>query len=322
LESLGVTEVEERLYFEALRRGRAQAAEISRQTGVGPAVVRRGLARLEELGLLNRLPGRRGLLPVTPDLAVQSLLALRQDALHAEQLRLEATRRQAADLIARLGPGSAGSADTAVEVVTGLPQVHHWFVHLQRSAREEVRIFDKPPYASAVAQVNELELELLRGGVHYRCLYDRRSLEQPHQLRAIETAAAAGEQARVADRLPMKLAMSDQQLAIVPLDITEQRIEGVLVIRASSLLAPLADLFELLWARSTSLSGERTVDRVNSADRRLLELLASGLKDETIARQLDLSMRTLSRRVTDLLSALGATTRFQAGLEAVRRGWL
>jgi DNA-binding NarL/FixJ family response regulator len=35
-----------------------------------------------------------------------------------------------------------------------------------------------------------------------------------------------------------------------------------------------------------------------------------------------LSLRTVRRRIAELMIELGADTRFQAGAEAVRRGWL
>jgi DNA-binding NarL/FixJ family response regulator len=54
----------------------------------------------------------------------------------------------------------------------------------------------------------------------------------------------------------------------------------------------------------------------------LLRQLAAGAKDEQIARTLGLSLRTVRRRVAGLLIELGVDTRFQAGVEAVRRGWL
>ena len=54
----------------------------------------------------------------------------------------------------------------------------------------------------------------------------------------------------------------------------------------------------------------------------LLRQLAAGAKDEQIARTLGLSLRTVRRRVADLMIELGADTRFQAGVEAARRGWL
>ncbi|MQA60571.1 MAG: transcriptional regulator TrmB, partial [Actinophytocola sp.] len=54
----------------------------------------------------------------------------------------------------------------------------------------------------------------------------------------------------------------------------------------------------------------------------LLTLLAAGVKDETIARQLMISPRTVTRRVAELLDERGARTRFQAGALAQQRGWL
>ena len=54
----------------------------------------------------------------------------------------------------------------------------------------------------------------------------------------------------------------------------------------------------------------------------LLELLAGGAKDEQIARTMGVSLRTVRRRIASLLAELGVDSRFQAGMEAVRRGWL
>ena len=63
-------------------------------------------------------------------------------------------------------------------------------------------------------------------------------------------------------------------------------------------------------------------DEGASDQRLLLGQLAGGAKDEQIARALGLSVRTVRRRVADLLDELGADSRFQAGVEAVRRGWM
>jgi DNA-binding NarL/FixJ family response regulator len=35
-----------------------------------------------------------------------------------------------------------------------------------------------------------------------------------------------------------------------------------------------------------------------------------------------MSLRTVRRRVAELIEELGAQSRFQAGVEAVRRGWI
>lgn len=58
------------------------------------------------------------------------------------------------------------------------------------------------------------------------------------------------------------------------------------------------------------------------SDRQLLTLLTQGMKDRAIARHLGIGERTVQRRLNRLMTELGAQTRFQAALNAVRRGWL
>lgn len=53
----------------------------------------------------------------------------------------------------------------------------------------------------------------------------------------------------------------------------------------------------------------------------LLQLL-SGATDQTASNRLGISPRTYSRRVSELLGHLGVESRFQAGAEVVRRGWI
>jgi len=61
---------------------------------------------------------------------------------------------------------------------------------------------------------------------------------------------------------------------------------------------------------------------VGPGDPVVLALLAAGMKDRAIARRLGVCERTVGRRVAALCRDLGAVTRFQAGAEAARRGWI
>ena len=54
----------------------------------------------------------------------------------------------------------------------------------------------------------------------------------------------------------------------------------------------------------------------------LLEQMLAGASDEQIARNLNIGLRTVRRRIAALMTDLGVDTRFQAGVEAARRGWL
>jgi len=57
-------------------------------------------------------------------------------------------------------------------------------------------------------------------------------------------------------------------------------------------------------------------------ERELLGLLAEGLTDVTIAKRLNVSLRTERRMVAELMRRLGASGRFEAGVKAVRRRWI
>jgi DNA-binding NarL/FixJ family response regulator len=61
---------------------------------------------------------------------------------------------------------------------------------------------------------------------------------------------------------------------------------------------------------------------LGSVQRELLRLLAGGLTDEAAAWRLGISLRTTGRHMAALMSTLGAASRFQAGVQATRNGWL
>ncbi|MEV0001530.1 hypothetical protein AB0H28_04490 [Micromonospora sp. NPDC050980] len=54
----------------------------------------------------------------------------------------------------------------------------------------------------------------------------------------------------------------------------------------------------------------------------VLAQLLTGAPDTAACRRLNMSPRTFSRRVAELLDHIGVESRFQAGVEAVRRGWV
>ncbi|NUU20565.1 MAG: response regulator transcription factor, partial [Streptomycetaceae bacterium] len=85
-------------------------------------------------------------------------------------------------------------------------------------------------------------------------------------------------------------------------------------------------LFEAAWENATDLSVFFHPDRpqVDTQARAVLQALGSGVTDAAAARELGMSLRTYRRRVAELFVALGADSRFQAGMRAgelgLRRG--
>ena len=319
LEVVGIPANAERLYFVILE-GPRQIAEIAASAGMTRQQVEEALPVLEARGLVNRTADSNPrYLATPPGPAVEALVLARQQEL--EQLRVEV-----ASLHDRYR-AAAQKANTAelVQVLSGEDAVRMQWYELQRSAREEIRMFDVPPYLAP--GLNELELQLLKSGVRYRVLYDESAMEIPGQLPLLETLTAAGEEARVLRGLPMKLDIADRSVALMPLEMGVTGTDAI-VVRGSALLETLISYFDFMWDRAVPVDVWRPdkTDHETSPftddDLRLLSLLAAGVKDHTIATQLSIGLRTVERRVRRMMDELGAQTRFQAGIQAVRKGLL
>lgn len=315
LEPLGISPDDESVYRTVLRHPRGSAPELVRRSRRATGQVRSALVRLEELGLVTRLAGRPTRWVATrPDAAVDVLVAQRQRELALVQ---EAAR----DLVHEVPDERGWAPEEHVEVVIGREAVANRFLQLEQRAASELLVLDRPPYAQDTTEPNVGEFDLLARGVSCRGIYAPEALQLPGRLRELRAAISAGEQARVHAGIPMKLAVADRKAAMLPLTF-DQTADSALVVSASTLLDALVALFEMLWAVAVPVPGEAGAadEGGRTVDTELLLLLAAGAKDQAIARQLGVSVRTVGRRTADLLAFLEARTRFQGGLQAARLG--
>lgn len=318
LDGIGLSILEEGIYRLLLESPPLTVREIGvTRDGAGDGEVRKALQRLESAGLVSRsatTPTR--FVPAPPDAAIQLLVLQRME-------RLEAARLAAAELAQTFRGRRERDPGELIELVVGLEGVGRQFEQLERSASDEVVLFDTPPYISPRHSINALELETLARGVRYRTIYSRSALEHPGAWEHVRAHTEAGEEARMYPELPMKLAIADRKLGLLPLSMDEA-FAGAVLIRSASFVAALVTLFDALWERATPIlpDGTKTPadELLDGNDREILSLLALGLKDETIARQLGMGLRTLARRTSSLMAKLGATTRFEAGLRAASLG--
>jgi hypothetical protein len=321
---LGLTSVQQDVYEQLVSRPPMTAAELDRVADECGCAGEIGvvLSRLEELGLMSRLAGDRWS-ATPPDTALQVLIS--------EHSRAAAEARQyVAELNGRFGGTEAAGPDltSIVETLHGRDEIISRFAELQGLAGDRIRSCDAPPYpAQDAATLNTVEVDQLRRGIRYRVLYDRTALDQPGRLADLEAGIAAGEQARVG-HVPLKLTIFDDTAAILPLRQPAD-IESRLIVHEPVLLGALSALFEMFWDRALPLQiGEGKAEvadhdgRPRPEERQLLVLLVAGLTDRDIAGQLSISERTVRSRVHAMMLRLDAATRFQAGYQAVLRGWL
>ena len=328
--------------FQVLLSGRpATVSELADATGMPPPRVRAAVEVLAACRLADVLPGapsdgepddepggqsadRPGNQPAyqaaDPAIALDVLLLAREQEIKNARLRA----RELAERY-RLAAGKRDPAEL-VEIVSGSQATQERVQQAQRTARQQLRGFDKPPYGANPTAFNLVEGDLLRRGGVVRNIYERAAVEVPGRLADLEAGISLGEQARVLPSLPTKLILVDDTLAILPLQAAPEAIESIVVVHRSGPLEAVIALFETLWERSIPLrlptADWAAQDQPSAEERRILALLTAGTPDDVIARELRLSERTYQRRVRGLMERVNAQTRFQLARQAARRGWL
>lgn len=100
------------------------------------------------------------------------------------------------------------------------------------------------------------------------------------------------------------------------------------VVRGTPLLDSLLRLADSQWDRAQDLAAlpsglpDEGIGQAGESRATVLRYLAAGVKDETAAREMSISLRTYRRYVAILMGELNAVSRFQAGAAAVQRGWV
>ncbi|MBY8851563.1 helix-turn-helix domain-containing protein [Saccharothrix longispora] len=302
--------------YRALLDGPGTAAELGHRLGVGARRLGPVLRRLVDLELATRVEGRPVRFgAVAPEVAFGGLLVRKQRELEEVRLlRAELRERH------RRAVGGA-DPEGLLEVVRGADAIARRASRLVRSARHEVRFVDKPPHDRPPAVPRTAERELLERGVGFRGVYDRACLERHAPGREPGPGLPPGEEARVVPDAPLKMILVDRHLGLVPLESAAPEPVTALVVRPCALLDALGALFEGLWSQALPLAAHDH-EPLSEQDARLLALLATGMPDRGIAEQLGLSYRTFQRRLHDLMRALGARTRLQAGVRAAAKGWV
>ncbi|GAA2797963.1 hypothetical protein GCM10010441_23850 [Kitasatospora paracochleata] len=280
----------------------------------------RALAELRELGLLRPTTATpSGLAPVPAGTAVRRLLA-DADA-HLAELYEQARRSRAA--VERLHTDYLPlRPDAAHELVRGADRIASLLEDAARGARTEALSLRPRQDHSPAALAGKLAREriALAHRVELRTVYPAAALHQPAVVAHVRELTAAGARIRVAHTLPLWLIVVDTDLAVLP--APGEAGAAAVVVRDPAVVGVVRELFEHFWAGAwvpPELLGRAAPD---DRHREVLRLLAAGLTDQAIGRQLEISERTVRRLVADLTADLGAQSRFQAGVHAARLGWI
>jgi DNA-binding CsgD family transcriptional regulator len=274
----------------------------------------RGLVRLQQGGLLEVVAPDVALPALAADLERQAR-ASRASAHELAQIFFQARAQEpspdtgALRVLGSLDELAAATAD----IISSATSVVRSFRSLTPRTKE---LFAAPRHSHAAPSTGA-------GGVVLDMVttYDSGVLDLPDALQVLEARERGGERFRFTGHVPFSAVVVDETAAVVDTSGFDESGRGCVLVRARPMVLALVGLADLLWDLGAPLSRRGGSSRTAEArDQTILALLAAGAPDATIARQTGVSQRTVERRVRALMDQLGAGTRFQAGVQAARRG--
>ncbi|MEV7275547.1 helix-turn-helix domain-containing protein [Streptomyces sp. NPDC093111] len=317
--------------YQALRATPADPFEaVARRLELTDTERERCRDELIALGLLDHgriTPERPAPVVVAPDIALLHLLQHERDRLEnrlAETSRAHTTLETLAGPFLRAGlePGS----EVEVEIVDDPAQVRRELAELTDTVRESVHSM-----LTGAVRREEMALELewdrrrVARGVRVHAMYSQRVGAVPEMVQHLAERTALGVEVRLSPVVPMNMVLADDNFALLPTDPHDPESAAILA-RGPGLVRSYRALYGYCWHAATPYGHEEPAehggDGLSEQQRAALRMLASGIKDEQVARNLGVSLRTVSRLISEVMQELDAASRFEAGVKAARLGLL
>lgn len=323
LEPLGLSRNAEFVYRAMLNRPTWRVAELAASTKLSEQDVRESLDDLIEMALVRPSPEAPELLRlISPQVGLSALVARAESQMALRRQEIESAR-SAIRVLSEVHAHQV-RRDELIRW-DDLHTVRTRLEELAALARVECLSFnpgraDKPDAMAASKPLNQVALER---GVAIRVVYQDSFRNDPQTLEYARWFAALGGQTRTAPVVPMLMVIVDREIALLPSDPGDPSL-GALEINSTGVVAALCAMFEHVWLSGTPFGSSTQTDEhgLDPQERLLLRLLGDGHTDESAGRKLGLSVRTIQRMMAEITTRLDAESRFQAGVNAVRQGWL
>ncbi|ETK33203.1 helix-turn-helix transcriptional regulator [Microbispora sp. ATCC PTA-5024] len=323
LRGLGLTPDQTVLYTAVLKLHRATLSEIAHAVDQPADDVLDTLTRLVRLGAVEARNGEY--VARHPAAAIGRLVAERLDQMARQTRQIDDALATVGLLTHHYDAGhDCRTGRFSVEVVNGADDLYESVVGLALDAppADLVCAIPDPRTMERFAErytgpwIRAIEDGLMRS----RLIVPISVLAEPRSREVCERLAAAGAGVRALDGVPSWFYTLGDDTAGLPAawdSAPPEHAYACYLVRAPVVVSALRSLFEELWARAVPVH-----PGAGTGAQQVVRLAAQGLSDEAISRHLGLSVRTVRARFAEAMTELGAQTRFQAGVEAARRGWL
>lgn len=307
-----------RLYAYAAERHAFDGAEATEALGVRAGAA---ITELAAAHLLQRAPGGgpdRWSAVAPRAAAARALAPLAQLAreTHDEMDRL---RGRLEALVPAYEAGSAHrdlSGSGRLELMTDLGAVRGLIAELVAACEQEL-LTSQPGGGRPLETLEESigrDESLLARGVRMRTLYQHTARYSRPTAAYVERVTALGAQVRTLGDGLMRMLVFDDHTGLMGVP---DRSGAALVVREPNVVHFMRGTFERSWLGAdpfpTTVGPDAARSISDELRQTIVRLLSEGLEDKVIARRLGMSERTCQRHIAEIMRAIGAKSRFQAG---------
>ncbi|WP_328968866.1 helix-turn-helix transcriptional regulator [Streptomyces sp. NBC_00239] len=286
------------------------------------------LAELLAAHLLQRAAGTRDTWSaVEPRAAAARALAPLAVRMREAQEEMDRTRHRLEELVPAYESGAAqraGEGSGGLELVTDLGAVRSIIEELAASCEEEL-LTSQPGGGRPVETLEDAigrDEAMLARGVRIRTIYQHTARYDRPTAAYVERVTALGAQVRTLGDGLMRMLVFDGRTGLMAVRGADGAAQNgaALVVREPNVVDFMTAAFERSWLGAepfpTTVGPDLARTISDGLRQTIVRMLAEGVEDKVIARRLGMSQRTCQRHISEIMRAVGAKSRFQAGWRA------
>ncbi|MCE4942295.1 MULTISPECIES: helix-turn-helix domain-containing protein [Streptomyces] len=288
------------------------AAEIATELGVPLTETTAALTELTALGLLRNGPNQ-GWVAISPHEAVSRVIGPLEHEMHTRRLQIERARRRMMSFASTFDTHARGGGGQ-IELIEDLADVRRTIAEL--SARAKREILTAQPGGGrredVLVEAAPRDYDTLRRGVTMRMLYQHTARSSLGTQSYVEQVTRLGAQVRTLDDQFMRFLVFDRECAVFAVPQSQ---DAAVLVRDPYVVDFITDVYERMWLTAVpfTVDADTQPEITHDVKEAIIRLLTAGLTDAAVARRLGMSVRTCRRHVAEIMAALGAESRFQAG---------
>lgn len=230
LQKIGLTKREGEVYIALLQKKEFSAPELAKITTITRTKIYEILQNLIRKGTCNESfkDGQKVYRGIKPQIALQNIIHKFEREIEQKNKEEIAQKKNAAaklesELIA-LHENNVNRSEPIdyIETLTDVGQIRERWNKFQMNTKMEILVFTKPPYTASLEDNIDVQSESLKNNnIIDKCIYEYSGLKKDEiikLIKAIEEYQKIGEECRIIEELPMKLAISDETVTMLALN--------------------------------------------------------------------------------------------------------